>query len=85
MCERKSLHPVRDRLLGDLWFEDGHPRLPRLDAVAAVAGACLHLYGKHEARPGRKMGHVTVLGTSLQDALARAGEVATLLGLEPPR
>ena len=31
---------------------------PRL---AAEPGACLHLYGKHEARPGRKMGHVTVL------------------------
>lgn len=31
---------------------------PRL---AAEAGACLHLYGKGEARPGRKMGHVTRL------------------------
>ena len=31
---------------------------PRL---AAEPGACLHLYGKHEARPGRKMGHVTRL------------------------
>jgi 5-(carboxyamino)imidazole ribonucleotide synthase len=26
-----------------------------------VPGACLHLYGKSEARPGRKMGHVTIL------------------------
>ena len=31
---------------------------PRL---AAEPGACLHLYGKGEARPGRKMGHVTRL------------------------
>jgi 5-(carboxyamino)imidazole ribonucleotide synthase len=31
---------------------------PRL---AADPGACLHLYGKREARPGRKMGHVTWL------------------------
>jgi 5-(carboxyamino)imidazole ribonucleotide synthase len=29
--------------------------------LAAEPGACLHLYGKHHARPGRKMGHVTVL------------------------
>ena len=29
--------------------------------LAAEPGACLHLYGKHEARPGRKMGHVTRL------------------------
>jgi 5-(carboxyamino)imidazole ribonucleotide synthase len=31
--------------------------------LAAEPGACLHLYGKHHARPGRKMGHVTRLGT----------------------
>lgn len=30
-------------------------------SLAAKPGACLHLYGKHEARPGRKMGHVTRL------------------------
>jgi 5-(carboxyamino)imidazole ribonucleotide synthase len=29
--------------------------------LLAEAGACVHLYGKHEARPGRKMGHVTRL------------------------
>lgn len=29
------------------------------------SGACLHLYGKHEARPGRKMGHVTFLKENL--------------------
>jgi 5-(carboxyamino)imidazole ribonucleotide synthase len=28
-------------------------------ALLAEPGACLHLYGKHEARAGRKMGHVT--------------------------
>ena len=32
------------------------------EALAAEPGACLHLYGKTEARPGRKMGHVTRLG-----------------------
>jgi 5-(carboxyamino)imidazole ribonucleotide synthase len=30
--------------------------------LAAKPGACLHLYGKREARPGRKMGHVTWIG-----------------------
>jgi 5-(carboxyamino)imidazole ribonucleotide synthase len=72
-------------LLGDLWFEDGRPRAPRLDAVAAIAGTRLHLYGKREVRPGRKMGHVTILGTTLQEALERASEAALALGLEPPR
>jgi 5-(carboxyamino)imidazole ribonucleotide synthase len=31
------------------------------ETLAAEPGACLHLYGKREARPGRKMGHVTRL------------------------
>jgi 5-(carboxyamino)imidazole ribonucleotide synthase len=69
-------------LLGDLWFDaDGRQREPPWDRVLAVPGACLHLYGKTEARRGRKMGHVTVLGETLAAAGARADEVARLLGL----
>ncbi|MEO1495909.1 MAG: 5-(carboxyamino)imidazole ribonucleotide synthase [Planctomycetota bacterium] len=44
-------------LLGDLW-ETGEPRW----SAALAAGAALHLYGKDTPRPGRKMGHLTVLG-----------------------
>jgi len=84
--DTRQLAPaVMLNLLGDLWFEQGRPRQPRLDAVAAIGGACLHLYGKFEARPGRKMGHVTILGTTLDDALARANEACAALGLEPVR
>ena len=32
-----------------------------LARISRMPGACLHLYGKSEARPGRKMGHVTIL------------------------
>jgi len=84
--DTRQLAPaVMLNLLGDLWFDRGRPRTPRFDQVAAVAGACLHLYGKTEARPGRKMGHVTILGESAQDALERAGQVCLALGLEPVR
>ena len=55
-------------LLGDLW-DDGDPRG---DAVLAPAGAHLHLYGKREPRPGRKMGHITVTGRSPDEAAATA-------------
>ena len=54
---------VMVNLLGDIWGNGE----PRWDAVLRHAGAHLHLYGKREARPGRKMGHVTVCeGTSAQ-------------------
>jgi 5-(carboxyamino)imidazole ribonucleotide synthase len=52
--------------------------------VLAVPGAKLHLYGKSEARRGRKMGHVTCVAVTLSDALDRATEVAHVLGITPP-
>ncbi len=77
---------VMCNLLGDVWFDrDGVSRIPPFDAVLAIPGARLHLYGKTQARPGRKMGHVTVLGASVDEALSRARLVADILGLEAPR
>jgi 5-(carboxyamino)imidazole ribonucleotide synthase len=43
--------------------------------------AKLHLYGKAEARRGRKMGHVTCLGASPADALATARQVKAALAI----
>lgn len=55
-------------LLGDLWAEGE----PDWAAVLADPRLKLHLYGKGEARPGRKMGHMTVFGDDAEDAAARA-------------
>lgn len=61
---------VMVNLLGDIWGAGE----PRWEAVLRHPGAHLHLYGKREARPGRKMGHVTVCepdaGRALEVALA---------------
>jgi 5-(carboxyamino)imidazole ribonucleotide synthase len=43
--------------------------------VLKIKGASLHLYGKKEIRPGRKMGHITILACSVADALQRAETV----------
>lgn len=72
-------------LLGDLWFHDGAQREPPWADALRVEGAKLHLYGKRDARPGRKMGHATVLGDTVAGALARATEVARVLGIDPPK
>lgn len=59
----------------------GAPETPArplgLDAALAVPGAHVHLYGKRQSRPGRKMGHVTALGATLDDAIERATRAAT--------
>jgi 5-(carboxyamino)imidazole ribonucleotide synthase len=72
-------------LLGDLWFRAGaaEPRMPPWDAVLALPGVHLHLYGKAEARRGRKMGHLTVTAASADAAHATALQAAALLGIEP--
>ncbi|QYG91217.1 5-(carboxyamino)imidazole ribonucleotide synthase [Iamia sp. SCSIO 61187] len=72
---------VMVNLLGDLWGPEGDPREPDWAALLAVPGAHLHLYGKAEARPGRKMGHATVVAGDLDVALARADAVRTAVGL----
>jgi len=69
-------------ILGDVWFDAaGHCREPDWAGVLAVPEAKLHLYGKTDARRGRKMGHVTCLGVTVAQAQARAQQVAAVLGL----
>ena len=71
-------------LLGELWFDaQGQARSPDWTAVLALPGAHLHLYGKLEARPGRKMGHLTLTGSSAQQVRATALAAAAILGIEP--
>ena len=66
-------------LLGDLWV-DG--QIPPWDAVLALPGVHLHLYGKLQAKPGRKMGHLTVTAATAAQANAVALQAAQLLGIE---
>ena len=54
-------------LLGDLWA-DGEPNWA---AALAFPDVKLHLYGKAEARPGRKMGHLTAMGRTVEEAQDR--------------
>ena len=69
-------------LLGEVWFDaQGQLRTPNWQAVLALPGAHLHLYGKLEARPGRKMGHLNITGADLASVKATARQAAALLGL----
>ena len=69
-------------LLGDLWFDAaGRERAPDWAGVLALPGAELHLYGKAQARPGRKMGHLNVIGATAEEAREHARRACALLGL----
>ena len=70
-------------LLGDLWFRSGEmERAPDWAGVLALPGAHLHLYGKVQARPGRKMGHLTITAETPARAREVALRAAELLGIE---
>ncbi len=57
-------------LLGDLWLDpDGSARDPRFDKALGVPGVRLHLYEKHKPRKGRKMGHLSAIGTTPDEAV----------------
>ncbi|MDM0027562.1 5-(carboxyamino)imidazole ribonucleotide synthase [Variovorax saccharolyticus] len=72
-------------LLGDLWFVDGDvPSEPRWADVLALPGTHLHLYGKTEARRGRKMGHLNITGDAIDAVRSTADFAAALLGLPIP-
>ncbi len=62
-------------LLGDLWLD--HP--PQFDRALAIPGVRVHLYEKHQPRKGRKMGHLSAVGWTPQDAVERVLEAETLL------
>ena len=67
-------------LLGDLWLgENGQPRVPHFDKALAVSGVRLHLYEKHTPRRGRKMGHLSAVGSTPDEAVKRVLEAKKLL------
>ena len=69
-------------LLGDLWFDAaGTLRTPAWDALLALPGTHLHLYGKASPRSGRKMGHLTITAATAGQAGQIALKAAMILGL----
>ena len=84
-------------VLGDVWFNTTpaapnasagaasaqvqEPREPDWSAVLALPGVHLHLYGKTQARKGRKMGHLNITGDTPEAVRATAERVCALLGM----
>ncbi|MDZ7861536.1 5-(carboxyamino)imidazole ribonucleotide synthase [Acidovorax sp.] len=79
---RQHSPAVMLNLLGDLWFAaDGSGQTPPWAEILALPGTHLHLYGKRDAKPGRKMGHLNITADSADAARATALKAAALLGI----
>lgn len=75
---------VMVNLLGDLWYRQKphHAREPEWATLLSQPNLKLHLYGKRHARPGRKMGHFTVIGETAEDAQRAAMSARAAIGIE---
>ena len=67
-------------LLGDLWTGDA---VPPFDRALEIPGVQVHLYGKRVARPGRKMGHLSAIGATPEEALQKVQEARARLNRPP--
>lgn len=65
-------------LLGEAG-ETGIPFVEGMKEALSIPGVSIHLYGKREVRPFRKMGHVTILGTTIEEALRKAELIRGIL------
>ena len=83
---RMHSRAVMVNLLGELWFDGGDHHRPQREpdwsAVHREPGARLHLYGKHHARQGRKMGHFTVIGDDAAAVLEVAMRARAAIGID---
>lgn len=68
---RQTQAAVMTNILGDLW-QNGEPAW---DQILHHPQTKLHLYGKRGAKPGRKMGHFTVLADSIEEALLQTRKI----------
>lgn len=74
-------HTAMANLLGDLWLS---PSPPAFQRALAVPGVRVQLYGKHEVRRGRRLGHLTATGGCAMEALERVLAARRALASEPP-
>ena len=80
--DTRALRPgAIHNLFGDLWLD--HDGTPPFERALARPGVRLHLYGKPGPRPGRKMGHLSAVGDTADDALERVRAAADALAAPP--
>jgi 5-(carboxyamino)imidazole ribonucleotide synthase len=75
----KLIRPgVMINLLGEMGYQ-GPVDYVNLQEVLAIPGVYVHLYGKSETKPFRKMGHITAVGRDLNAAIKKAREIQDLV------
>ncbi|MCB1175667.1 MAG: 5-(carboxyamino)imidazole ribonucleotide synthase [Leptospiraceae bacterium] len=78
---RLKLPAVMVNLLGAPGYS-GPVKYSGLTDSMAIEGVKIHIYGKAETRPWRKMGHATILADNIEDAIVKANRVSNLIQIK---
>lgn len=77
---KQILPSVMVNIIGSAGYS-GEAKYKGLNEVLQIDNAFIHLYGKQETRPGRKMGHVTILSNEKQDLIHKANKIKQTLSV----
>jgi len=69
---------VMINLIGEEGYE-GNAQYDGLEEVMKIKGVYVHLYGKQETKPGRKMGHITLVDTTVEEAKEKARKIQKMI------
>ena len=62
-------------ILGEPGYE-GMAKIEGIEEVSTLPGVYVHMYGKRTTKPFRKMGHITILCSNIEDGLILAKEIS---------
>jgi 5-(carboxyamino)imidazole ribonucleotide synthase len=71
-------HSALVNIVGEEGFS-GKAKYEGLEKVLKIKNCFVHIYGKKETRPGRKMGHVTILNNEKEELIQQVNKVKQLL------
>ena len=80
-CSKSSVYTIMANLVGDEGY-NGDVIYEGIDEAMKFDNVKIHIYGKKETKPNRKMGHITVIDTELESGLKRAKNIKELIKIK---
>ena len=80
-CSKSNIYAIMANLVGDNGY-NGEVLYDGVEDAMKIDNVKVHIYGKKQTKPNRKMGHITVLDTNLKEGLKKAQTVKKLIQIK---
>jgi len=80
-CSKSNIYAIMVNLVGEKGFS-GPVVYSGIEEAMQYDNVSVHIYGKSETKPNRKMGHATILDTSLKNGLSRAKSIKKIIKIK---